>query len=344
MLLGGALIVFLCAGVSKQSSMICKNIDISIHGVQNNVFIDEKDVEKILYDINDGPLVGKKLKDFDLMTMQKILEQNDWIRKAQLYFDNNENLWVNIIEREPIARIFTRTGNTFYLDTSNIKIPLSNKFSARLPVFTNFPDTLLTRADTNLLADIKNISQYIRKDSFWMAQVDQVDITNERKFEIIPKIGNQVIVFGNGERYEEKFHFLLLLYRDVLSKVGWNKYSKINVEYTGQIVTVKRGFNEVKIDSIKTAEIMKAILMKAQTQLLDSTGVQLTQKDDYSQQVIPLVNEDLPDENISLIPGLRVPLVGNLKSLFKDTTNKKNNNSKNNDSVLINEKKKLNNH
>lgn len=322
-LIGASVIVFLCAAVSKKGAMICKNVDITIKGVHNNIFIDEKDVEKIIYDFSGGKLAGQKLRDIDLMALQKALEQNDWINKAQLFFDNNEILWVNILEREPIARIITTNNRSFYIDTSGIRIPLSDKFSARLPVFTNFPDTLSSKTDSIFLSDIKNISQYILKDSFWMAQIDQIDITNERKFELIPKIGNQVIVFGTGERYEQKFHYLLLLYKNVLSKVGWNKYSKINVEYEKQIVTIKRGVNEVKIDSLRTAEIMKAILMKAQLQLLDSTGVQLSQRDDYSQQVIPLVNADLPDENISIIPASR--LVGNLKPSVKiDSITKKN--------------------
>jgi cell division protein FtsQ len=55
----------------------------------------------------------------------------------QLFFDNNEVLQVVIDEREPIARIFTVAGNSYYIDSSLERLPLSDKMSARLPVFTN---------------------------------------------------------------------------------------------------------------------------------------------------------------------------------------------------------------
>jgi cell division protein FtsQ len=163
-------------------------------------------------------------------------------------------------------------------------LPLSNKFSARLPVFTNFPalNNSLTNTDSNLLTEIKNISLYISAHPFWMAQIEQVDITPERSFEMIPKIGNQVIVFGSTDNYEEKFDNLLIFYKNVQSKVGWNKYSKINVSYKNEVIAVKRDAAEVKMDSLKTIQLMKLLVANAQKDVNDSTGsIQLVQpKDD----------------------------------------------------------------
>ena len=63
-------------------------------------------------------------------------------------------------------------------------MPLSDKFSARLPVFTNFPvrENAFSKADSNLLTDIKDIGTYISEDPFWMAQIEQVDITPAADF------------------------------------------------------------------------------------------------------------------------------------------------------------------
>ena len=49
--------------------------------------------------------------------MEESVSANPWISKTQVFFDNNEILRVNITEREPIARIFTISGNTFYIDS-----------------------------------------------------------------------------------------------------------------------------------------------------------------------------------------------------------------------------------
>ncbi len=48
---------------------------------------------------------------------------------------------------------------------------------------------------------------------FWMAQIDQIDITSEGDFDFIPKLGNQVIRFGDISDYQQKFNKLLAFYK-----------------------------------------------------------------------------------------------------------------------------------
>ena len=133
-----------------------------------------------------------------------------------------------------------------------------------------------------LLAQIKNISLYISQSPFWMAQIEQVDITPQRSFEMIPKIGNQVIIFGPADNYEEKFNNLLIFYKNVQSKVGWNKYSTLNVSYKNQVIAVKRDASEIKMDSLKVIQLMKLLVANAQREANDSAhNIQLVQpKDD----------------------------------------------------------------
>jgi cell division protein FtsQ len=118
-----------------------------------------------------------------------------------------------------------------------------------------------------------------------MAQIDQVDITANRTFELIPKLGNQVIRFGNADNYNEKFNKLMAFYKQVQTRTGWNKYSIIDVQFKDQVVGVKRDAKEIKMDSLKAVQIMKAIIEDAQKRSSDSTNVQLTQPDDNNSNV-----------------------------------------------------------
>lgn len=263
----------------KKNANHCTAVEINIKGVKNNFFIDKADVNAMLEKMNFGTLRSRPLNTFNLAGMESLLQQNEWIRSAELYFDNNDVLTINIVEREPVVRIFSTDGSSFYIDSSLKKLSLSNKFSARLPVFTNFPSTgsVVTGADSSLLADIKDISVYISRDPFWMAQIEQIDITPNHSFEMIPKIGNQVIVFGSADNFKEKFNNLLIFYKNVQSKVGWNKYSAINVTYKDQVVAVKRGAQDIKLDSLKTIELIKLLVANAQKQVNDSGNIQLVQ-------------------------------------------------------------------
>ncbi|CAN5341565.1 hypothetical protein BH09BAC2_BH09BAC2_08640 [soil metagenome] len=300
-LIGTGTIALLVAAVTNKENKRCQSFEINISGVQNIVFIDEKDVMNIIDNTMGGKVEGRSLRSFNLSKLETALQQSDWIKKADVFFDNNEKLWINISEREPIARVFTLKGSSFYIDTSLKIIPLSEKFSARLPVFTGYTDSIArTKEDSSLLNDIKNLSIYILRDSFWMAQIDQVDINAQKNFELIPKIGNQQIFFGDATNYQTKFSNLFSFYKNVQSKVGWNKYSKIDVQYKGQIIAIRRDALDVKMDSLRTVQIMQMILTNAQRQSGDTASVQLTQVDENTQQLIPLVNDELPNENVSM--------------------------------------------
>ena len=298
-LLGLATVVLLGAAISLKHNKRCKGVNINISGIQNNFFIDKTEINGILEELSGGTLKGRTLGSFNLAAIENTLRKNQWIKNAELFFDNNEVLRVDVTEREPVARIFTNSGSSFYLDSSLTRLPLSDRSSARVPVFSNFPapGNAFTKADSILLKDIKNISSYILKDPFWMAQIDQVDITGDRDFEMIPKIGNQVIVFGKADNYEEKFQNLLTFYKQVATKVGWNTYSKINVQYKGQVVAVKRGTEDIVQDLLRTKQIMESIVANAQKQASDSIkNIQLDQQPDDN--IIPVAPqlEDIPHE------------------------------------------------
>lgn len=270
--LGGATVFLLVAAIKSKPAKHCKSIEINIHGVSNNFFVDKKDILNTISAIEKTNPVGKAIGSFNLKKLETELEKNVWIKSAELFFDNNEILNVTVQEREPVARVFTSTGTTFYIDEELAMLPLSEKFSARLPVFTNFPSDkkILVKADSNLLGDIKTISLALQKDSFSMAMIDQVDITPQRVFEMIPKIGNQLIVFGDATDVETKLQKLKLFYKEIMVKAGWNNYSVINVQYKNQVVAKRKGAEDVAADSLRTLQIMKIIAERAQQQAEDS--------------------------------------------------------------------------
>jgi cell division protein FtsQ len=151
-------------------------------------------------------------------------------------------LQVRIEEKEPIARIFNTDGNSYYISRNGEYLPLSPRYSARLPVFTNFPTGQMNmrRADSLLVLDIEHVSDYLLKNEFWLSQIAQIDITPARTMEMVPLIGNHIIEFGDGTDCEKKFRRLMIFYQQVLSQTGMDAYERIKVQYAGQIVGVKK--------------------------------------------------------------------------------------------------------
>lgn len=273
--MGGATVFLLASGIRSKGTHLCKAVDITIHGVSNNFFVDKKDILNEIAVSESANPVGKATGSFNLKKLETELEKNVWIRSAELFFDNNEILKVMVQEREPIARVFSVTGATFYIDNDLTMLPLSDKFSARLPVFTGFPSDkkVLSKTDSSLLGDVRTISLALQKDSFSMAMVEQVDITEQRMFDMIPKIGNQLIVFGDATGVDDKLQKLKLFYKEIMVKAGWNNYSVINVQYKNQVVAKRKGAEDIAADSLRTLQIMQLLAARTQQQANDSLQI-----------------------------------------------------------------------
>ena len=333
LILASGVVVLLVAAMKKKNVELINGIDIKISGVENNRFIDKSDVLQIIK-LNPKTIKKEAVSSLDLTGMEKRLGKNQWIKKAELFFDNNKVLQVRITEREPIARVFTASGASFYIDSSLSRLPLSDKFSARLPVFTSFPSDakVLKKQDSALLDEVKILSEYIITHPFWMAQIDQVDISSEGKFDLIPKLGNQVIHFGDASDYQQKFNKLLAFYKKVESNLGWNKYSVLDVQFKNQVIGVVRDAAEIKSDSLRAVEIMKAIIAEAEKNSSDSTKIQLPQLPDNNEKIIesPALENSTREsvnENINTAEknqGSVAPIHHHEKPLLKNEFSKEN--------------------
>ena len=269
--LGVGTCTLLVAAMQKKKEKTCTGIDIKIEGAYDHVFVDDKDVMKILQ--KNGAGKGKETNDVALRSIEDELEKNAWIKKAELFFDNTQVLHAMIEEREPVARIFTLAGSSFYIDSSCKRLPLSDELSARVPMFTSFPSDKkkLSKPDSLVMDDVKHIAQYIQQDSFLMAQVAQIDITPQRTYEITPVLGDQLIKIGNADELAEKFEKLKSFYKQVWAKAGFEKYETIDVQYSGQVVAVKRGSGKVYMDTAEAVKQFANTMKEMQAVMNDTT-------------------------------------------------------------------------
>ncbi len=268
---GAATIILFVAAMQQKKHKQCTAISVEMKDANDNGFIPEKEIMQILKANN--AIKGQDMSTINLRKTESDLEINGWIKQAELFFDNNQTLHVKIDEREPVARVFTIEGNSFYIDSSGLRLPLSDEQSARVPVFTSFTSDkkILSAPDSLLLTDIKNIAQFIQQDSFWNAQISQVNITPQRTFEMTPTIGDQVIEFGNADSLQSKFDRLFSFYKQVWAKAGFEKYEKIDVRFDGQIVAKVRDAKKPLMDSVKSMQELNKGLTNLNTLMNDTT-------------------------------------------------------------------------
>lgn len=265
-LAGSGMTVLLVAANGQEEKKVCKDLVVTIKGEGENFYIDKHDIIGGLKYEAGGKLVNKPIEQIDLAKLERQLEKSSWIRDAELYFDSRNVLHVIVYEREPIARVFTSTGRSFYIDSSGVRLPLLDKVSVRVPVITNFTDARkLNAADSLVLDDLRQMARFVNGSEFWSAQVAQVDIAGERSYDIIPTVGNHVIRIGNAEQLEQKFGRLMVYYKKVATKVGLDKYSVLDARFDGQVVGIHKG-NTSAIDSIQLQKNIKELMERSQLQ------------------------------------------------------------------------------
>lgn len=215
------------------------DIKISIDNIHGNHFLDEEDILDLMNWDHEN-VRGASVSKIDFKAIENRIKKDPFIKDAQLYSDLKGNLIVNVELRRPIARIVRNDGPDGYIAEDGTIMPVSEKFTARVVLVSGgFVRQLLQQKniyETEEGTKLINMINTIREDEFWNAQIAQLDVNGKGKITILPQVGDENIEFGKAEQVEEKFKKLKIFYKEILPRVGWNKYSRVNVEFKGQIV------------------------------------------------------------------------------------------------------------
>lgn len=224
--------------------------------IQINLFEDMLFLSKddILERLKDKDLVGpdKLYADLDLLEIETFLSEMPEVKTVDVYTFLSGQWRIEITLRQPIARIFNLDGSSCYLDKDGTLMPLSSSFTAHVLTVTGnineidyskHVDDIINNDSLKtieILDDLYQLSAYVCSDEFLSAQFTHVHINPYNEFELIPRVGEQRIMFGDAEDIPGKFKKLSLFYTEGISRAGWENYDTINVMYASQIVCSKR--------------------------------------------------------------------------------------------------------
>jgi len=223
----------------RQGRASIKDITIRMVNINENHFLDENDIIDVMQ-LDRENLKGASLDRVNLKEVEQKIKREPFIKDAQLYSDLKGNLVVRTELRRPVARIVRNDGPDGYIAEDGTIMPVSDKFTARVVLISGpYVNSLLRQKNLNDFEDGKNLLgliEAIRDDEFWNAQIAQLEIDSKMRITIFPQVGDERIEFGKPENSEVKFKKLMIFYKEILPRMGWNKYSRVNLEYEGQIV------------------------------------------------------------------------------------------------------------
>ena len=211
---------------------------LTFHGVIINIadsleshFISRADVTGIL--AKQGIVTtGSRLVDLNRDQVKNAVKTLSGIKDAMVYSTPDGNLYIRVWQRIPVMRYISPL-TSFYIDSEGQEMPLSENFSARVLMVTG-------SGDKKFLKDsLFQIVKEIRDQAFLDALIEEITIYPDHTLEIIPRIGDQRIFFGDAGNYGWKLTKLKVFYEKGLPNVGWDRYSGIDLRYSNQVVAKK---------------------------------------------------------------------------------------------------------
>ncbi len=235
---GVVLLTMIAFSGKKHGDRPVSDLKIEIVDHEGNLFIDQLEVTSLINAENTDFVLGLNLNQLDLKELERRVEVNAFVRDAQVFHDLKGNLNVRLKQAVPIARVFFKDDEDYYIDESGLLLPLNSKHTARVPIL-EYPGKNPWSKNINESkkgAELLKMLQYIENDPFWKAQVAHLVMDKKGEMNMLTQIGKQEVIFGKPEDLDTKFKKLKTFYKEVLPAKGWNTYAYVNVKYKNQIV------------------------------------------------------------------------------------------------------------
>ncbi len=214
---------------------------VRLNQVNGHQFLTKRDVSGYLTNEGADPVIGKAYTEMDLRRLETRLRRHGLVQNCQVSRDLSGNLLVTIEQPRPVARLVApgegaRNVSGQYISEKGRFFPISMNYTARVPILTGgyfAVNRSLASARNQPLLTLLN---QIQDDPFWRAQITELSVDEQGEVTMWPQLGNHRIEFGPPTDLEAKFKKLKLFYTDVLPAKGWDRYSRVSVQYRNQIV------------------------------------------------------------------------------------------------------------
>src|SRR6218665_3342495 len=101
---------------------------------ENTLFLKAETVNKLLIEKNGDLKTFNKL-DLDLKKLESSINEQKMVEKADVFVSVDGVLKAVVKQKTPVARVFDEMGS-FYIDYEGNRMPLSDNYTARVPLLS----------------------------------------------------------------------------------------------------------------------------------------------------------------------------------------------------------------
>ena len=224
------LVVFLCAFSAKRNAKR-KIMTPSITFIgDDNLFVTHEAVSKLLI-VNKESVADKPKEIIALNTLESALNANAMIKNAQVFVSVNGLITAEIEQRKPIARVLTNVS--YYIDEDGKSMPLSNNFTARVPLVTG-------AVEKNKLSQLFEIAKKVQNDKFLMSHVIEIHQNQDATLDLKLRSQDFTVHLGNAEHLDKKIDNLKAFYTKAMKDNLLDRYQLVNLKFDEQVICSKK--------------------------------------------------------------------------------------------------------
>lgn len=247
----------------KRADTYVRSLQITVRDSSAMRIIRPDDVRRWIVSAGLSP-VGEHFDSVDLMAITNTVAAHDFVRHVKTSVGLDSVVSVTVRQRIPALRVIAAGGYDFYYTTDGYIVPAGRRSAYYVPVVTgqfdlpfrpSFSGRLEEPTDSTskkvqesyrFLHKLINFVSYIEDDNFWNSQIVQINVTGrpephtEPEVELVPRVGDHVVMLGWLDGYEQKLDKLMKFYRKALPHEGWDKWSYIDLRYDDQVVCSRK--------------------------------------------------------------------------------------------------------
>ena len=216
----------------KPTEQACSGMELVINDSIDYGFISKREVLRLLNNKKLSP-IGKNISDINIRQLEDELKQHPLIGNAECYHTPGNRIGIEITQRIPILRVMAANGEHYYIDDKGKTMPIPNS-AANVAIVTGYVDKAFATKE------LYEFGMFLQQNPLWKAQIQQINVTPAKELELVPQVGDHIIFLGKPNNYENKFERLKTFYKKGLNEIGWNKYSRISLEFENQIICTKK--------------------------------------------------------------------------------------------------------
>ncbi|MDI9257818.1 cell division protein FtsQ/DivIB [Flavobacterium sedimenticola] len=224
------LVIFLFSFTSHRNAVRkIKKTEVVFVG-ENSLFLETKTVNKLLIEKNYDLKTIRK-DGLDLNKLEKSVNSHPMIEEADVYVSVDGVLKAVVKQKTPLGRVFDEAGS-FYIDYEGNKMPLSDNYTARVPLISGE----ITAVKKEKLSEVLKM---IATDDFLKKNIIGVQVLPNGSLIMANRNYDYQIDFGRAINIERKFKNYKAFFQKAVSDSILEKYRRINLKFTKQVVCIK---------------------------------------------------------------------------------------------------------